>query len=454
MTDDKPPGWISRLTAARRDSPEDAPVPVTVVQAHRRDDADPAEHSVTYSVRAAAAWSWRVLVIAAAAALLGYLIITFKTVVVAFVVAILLAVLLEPVSTWLRKRLRFPRTLASAVTLVAALAFVVGLLTAAGRSVIVGFADLADQAVQGFNELVSWLSDGPLGIDEEQLQTWLDEGLAQLETNSDALISGALAATTSVTQVITGAVIALFCLFFFLKDGRHIWQWFVRLAPGRARDRINEAGIRGWVTLGGYARTQILVAFVDAVGIGLGAWILGLPLVLPLATLVFLGSFIPIVGALVSGSVAVLVALVDQDLQTAIIMLAIVLLVQQFEGNVLQPWLMGNAVSLHPVAVLLAVTAGTGVAGVLGALLAVPIAAVVNTVVLYLHGHDKHPRVATDWHRPGGPPGTLFRSIEDSFASSTGDPDEDEAADHASVGHTDHATGDADTGRPGPGGAT
>src|SRR5690606_4918448 len=146
--------------------------------------------------------------------------------------------------------------------------------------------------------------------------------------------------------------------------------------------------------------------------------------VLPLATLVFLGSFIPIVGALVSGSVAVLVALVDQDLQTAIIMLAIVLLVQQFEGNVLQPWLMGNAVSLHPVAVLLAVTAGTGVAGVLGALLAVPIAAVANSVVLCLHGHDKHPRVATDWHRPGWPPGTVFRSIEDSFAPSTGDPDE------------------------------
>ncbi len=446
---DKPAGWLSRITANRRDTD---PVPVAVVHTPRRDDADPAEHSVTYAVRAAAAWSWRILVIAAAAALLGYLIITFKTVVVAFVVAILLAVLLEPVSTWLRKRLRFPRTLASAATLVGALLFVVGLLTAAGRSVIVGFADLADQAVQGFNELVSWLSDGPLGIDEQQLQTWLDEGLAQLESNSDALISGALAATTSVTQVITGAVIALFCLFFFLKDGRHIWQWFVRLAPARARERINEAGIRGWVTLGGYARTQILVAFVDAVGIGIGAWILGLPLVLPLATLVFLGSFIPIVGALVSGSVAVLVALVDQDVQTAVIMLAIVLLVQQIEGNVLQPWLMGNAVSLHPVAVLLAVTAGTGVAGVLGALLAVPIAAVVNTVVLYLHGHDKHPRVATDWHRPGGPPGTLFRSIEDSFERTTADPEEDQAAEHASVDASEPATRDAGPDRePGAG---
>src|SRR5690606_12658856 len=189
---DKPAGWLSRITANRRDT---GPAPVAGAHTPRRAAGGPAGHSVAYAVRAAAARPLRLLVPAAAAALLGYPILTFKPVVVALVVAILLAVLLEPVSTWLRKRLRFPRTLASAATLVGALLFVVGLHTAAGRSVIVGFADLADQAVQGFNELVSWLSDGPLGIDEQQLQTWLDEGLAQLESNSDALISGALAAT-------------------------------------------------------------------------------------------------------------------------------------------------------------------------------------------------------------------------------------------------------------------
>ncbi len=418
-----------------------------------RAEDDPAELAVPFAVRAASAWSWRLLVIAAAAALLGYLVVTFKTVVVAFVVAVLLAVLLDPVSAWLRKRLRFPRTLASATALLGMTTLVVGLLTLAGRSVIAGFADLADQAVQGFDELVGWLSEGPLGIDESQLQTWLDEGLAALESNSGTLVSGALAATTSITQVVTGAVIALFCLFFFLKEGRRIWQWFVRLAPVRSRDRINEAGIRGWLTLGGYARTQILVAFVDAVGIGIGAAILGLPLVLPLSILVFLGAFIPIVGALISGAVAVLVALVDQDMQAAIIMLAIVLLVQQIEGNVLQPWLMGNAVSLHPVAVLLAVTAGTGVAGVLGALLAVPVAAVINTVVLYFHGHDKHPEAATDWYRPGGPPGTLFRSIEDSFSSGDDDGDDDgEAVDVASVRSGPGEEPDDDGDRPSPAG--
>ena len=447
------PGWISRLVARRGPASDDDDAPVIVAPVARqvpRDGLD-AERSVPFAVRSAAAWSWRLLAIAAAAALVGYLVVVFKTVVVAFVIAILLAVLLDPVSTWLRKRLRFPRALASMTALVAMIALVVGLLTAAGRSIVAGFADLADQAVQGFNELLRWLSDGPLGISQEQVQTWIDEVMGQIEANAGTLASGALAATTTVTEIAAGALIALFCLFFFLKDGRRIWHWFVRLAPVRARDRINEAGIRGWITLGGYARTQILVAFVDAVGIGIGAWVLGLPLVLPLATLVFLGAFIPIVGALLSGAVAVLVALVDQDVQTAIIMLVVVLAVQQIEGNVLQPWLMGNAVSLHPVAVLLAVTAGTGVAGVLGALLAVPIAAVVNTVVLYFHGHDKHPRAATDWHRPGGPPGTLFRSIEDSFARSPDDDDADgEAMEAASVTSDDTAPGDETGDEPRP----
>ncbi|MEE6281312.1 AI-2E family transporter [Georgenia sunbinii] len=421
---ENPSGWWSRLTPARRDSGTPARAPRTGADSAGTDllpartAGRPAVEAAPYvpgSVRTAAAWAWRLLVIAAASALVGYLIITFKLVVVAFVIALLLAVLLDPVATWLRKRLRFPRALAALTTIVLMLGVVTTLLTLAGRSIIGGFADLASQATAGFSELLDWLTSGPLAIGQTQLDTWIEEGLGQLEANSGVLVSGALGAATSAGQIVTGALIALFCLFFFLKEGRRIWQWFVRLAPVPSRERINEAGIRGWLTLGGYTRTQILVAFVDSVGIGIGAAILGLPLVLPLTILVFLGSFIPIIGALVSGSVAVLVALVDQDVKTALIMLGIVLLVQQVEGNLLQPWLMGNAVSLHPVAVLLAVTAGTGVAGILGALLSVPIAGVVNTVVLYLHGHDKHPKAATDWHRPGGPPGILFRSIADSY---------------------------------------
>ena len=188
----------------------------------------------------------------------------------------------------------------------------------------------------------------------------------------------------------------MFTLLFFLKDGPVIWAWLVRLLPAPARSRAHEAGRRGAVTLAAFTRTQILVALIDAIGIGLGALILGIPLALPLAVLVFLASFIPFVGAVATGAIAVLVALVDQGVGTALIMLGVVLLVQQIEGNVLQPLLLGHAVSLHPVAVLLSVTAGSLSAGIVGALLAVPFVATLNTVVLYLHGRDKFPELGTD----------------------------------------------------------
>ena len=197
-----------------------------------------------------------------------------------------------------------------------------------------------------------------------------------------------------------GALITLFCTFFFLLDGRTIWAWVVGLLPRGSREHVHQAGRRGLVTLGAYTRTQILVAAVDAVGIGLGAAILQVPLALPLAVLVFLGSFIPIVGAVVTGSIAILVALVSNGPATALWMLVVVVVVQQIEGHVLQPFLMGHAVSLHPVAVLLSVAAGSFVAGIVGALFAVPIAATLNTVMLYLHGHDKFPQLGTDDHVP------------------------------------------------------
>ncbi|GAA4421976.1 hypothetical protein GCM10023169_15690 [Georgenia halophila] len=350
------------------------------------------------------------LLVAAALALLIYLIITFKTIVASVFIALLVAVLLEPVAGWLRRVLHFPRTLAAGVSILLLLALVAGLITLAADSIIDGFADLADRVGAAFQEGINWLASGPLGADEAQVRQWLDQGMEQVRSNSDTLVSGVMGATSSVASVVTGAILMVFSLFFFLKDGRKIWHWFVRLVPVGARDKVNEAGIRGWTTLGGYTRTQILVAFVDAVGIATGAAILGVPLAIPIGILVFLFSFIPIIGAVLSGIVAVAVALVDQGLVTALIMLGIVLLVQQLEGNVLQPWLQGNALALHPLAIVLAVTAGTGIAGLLGALFAVPVVATINTVLLYLYGHDKYPRLADDPDRSGGPPGSYVRS--------------------------------------------
>ncbi|WP_136518760.1 MULTISPECIES: AI-2E family transporter [Cellulomonas] len=372
---------------------EHAPAaPTTVVVEDR-----PA-HPVPPSVQAAAAWSWRLLLIAAAVAVGVWLLGVSKVIVVPVAVALLLTVLLAPFVTFLQRRVRLPRALAATVALALMLGVVGGLLTLAGRSIVSGIAALADQAAEGVDTLLVWLSDGPLGLDQAQLDGYVDQVQETVVGSGQQIATGALSVTVTVGHVLAGTLVALFCTLFFLIDGRRIWAWVVGLLPRGSRERVHQAGRRGWVTLGAYTRTQILVAAVDAVGIGLGAVLLQLPLAVPLAVLVFFGSFIPFVGAILTGTIAVLVALVSQGWVSALIMLVIVLAVQQLEGHVLQPFLMGHAVSLHPVAVLLVVATGSFAAGIVGALFAVPVAAVLNTVVLYLHGHDKFPQLGTGDH--------------------------------------------------------
>ncbi|UKJ65588.1 AI-2E family transporter [Cellulosimicrobium cellulans] len=356
----------------------------------------PGAAAVPDSVRSAAAWSWRLLLIGLTIAAGLWLVTQLKVIVVPIAVALLLTVLLTPVQRFFRRHLRMSRGLASGAALITLVVVVAGLVAIAGQQIVSGFQDLRDQAVEGFEQFTAWLADGPLGLDSTTISHWLDQAGTAVSENQDSIVSGALGAATTIGHVVAGALIALFCTFFFLLDGRTIWSWVVGLLPLRARDDVHQAGRRGIVTLAAYTRTQILVAAVDAVGIGIGAAFFVPSLALPLGILVFVGSFIPIVGAIVTGSIAVLVVLVAQGWVQALIMLGIVLLVQQIEGHILQPFLMGHAVSLHPVAVLLVVAAGSFAAGIVGALFAVPIAAVLNTVVLYLHGHDKFPELGTD----------------------------------------------------------
>ncbi len=359
-----------------------------------------ASSPVPPSVQSAASWSWRLLLIGAALAVLLWLLNELKVVVVPIAVALLLTVLLAPFVGWLERHTRLPRPAAVGISVVGMVLLVVGLVTLAARLIITGIGELWGQAALGLGQLTDWLSTGPLEVSTADITKWVDTIQSSLSGGSSELVSGALHATTTVAHVAAGALIALFCLFFFLLDGRRIWSWVVGLLPRGSREHVHQAGRRGVVTLGAYTRTQILVAAVDALGIGLGAAILQVPLALPLAVLVFLGSFVPIVGAIVTGSVAVLVALVANGPVNALLMLAVVLLVQQIEGHGLQPFLMGHAVSLHPVAVLLSVAAGSFVAGIVGALFAVPIVATLNTVILYLHGHDKFPQLGQDDHVP------------------------------------------------------
>ncbi|WP_318243761.1 AI-2E family transporter [Oerskovia gallyi] len=366
------------------------------VGAGLRDGKPHGAAAVPPSIQTAAAWSWRLLLIGALVTASLYVTGLFKVIVVPVAIALLLTVLLTPVRRFLEKHLRFSRGLSSISALLGLLLVVGGLVTVAGSTIVSGISELREQAIDGFNEFMDWLQAGPFGIGVEQVDGYLKELEKFISSSQDSIVSGALGAATTVGHVAAGAVIALFCTFFFLLDGRTIWSWCVGLFPARSRDTIHQAGRRGIVTLSAYTRTQILVALVDAVGIGVGAAFFVPSLALPLGILVFVGSFIPIVGAVVTGAVAVLVVLVANGWVAALIMLGIVLAVQQIESHALQPFLMGHAVSLHPVAVLLVVAAGGFAAGIVGALFAVPLAALINTVVLYLNGHDKFPDLGTD----------------------------------------------------------
>ncbi len=374
-----------------------------------------AQTSVPWSLRVVAAWSWRLVVLGAAMFLVGKAAAKLSLLIIPLLLALLFAVLLDPVNRFLQRKLRFPASLSAAVSLLIGIGLVFGLLSAASSQILAQFDDLAKKAQQGLDTLLDWLVEGPLHVDGSKLDEYVGQITAEVtsfvQDNSSQIASGAMQVTTSVANVLTGFLFAMFVLFFLLKEGRRMWLWFLRIMPERARVPVHESAIRGWITLGAYARTQILVAAIDALGIGLGAYFLGVPLAIPLGVLVFIGSFIPIIGAVVTGSIAVLVALVDQGPQTAVIMMLIILAVQQIEGNLLQPWLMSNAVSLHPVAVLVAVAAGSYLFGIIGALFAVPVTAFANTSMLYLHGYDKFPQLANDDDRPGGPPGTLEEAI-------------------------------------------
>ncbi|MFI7496640.1 AI-2E family transporter [Kocuria sp. M4R2S49] len=340
---------------------------------------------VPVPVRVAAAWSWRLLAVVAAVGLLGYLLSTITMVVIPVLLAGLLAGLLFPVVRWARGH-RVPAGAAAGGTVLGLIGFVVGLLVLAGRQIVLGFAELSGNVVAGARQLLERLEGTPFGWDVGTFDDWIGDFGATVEDNSEAILDGAMSFGSTAGHVLTGVVILLFTLFFLLTEGERIWLFLVRLFPVPVRRAVNGAGRHGWTALVQYARAQGLVAALDAVGIGVGAALLGVPLALPIGILVFLGSFIPIVGAVATGAVAVLVALVANGTTNALLMLGVVLLVQQLEGNVLQPLILGKAVSLHPLAVFLSVATGAVLYGIAGALFAVPIMAFLNTVVRYLVG--------------------------------------------------------------------
>ncbi|WP_082716895.1 AI-2E family transporter [Microterricola viridarii] len=347
----------------------------------------PTEEQVAQSlptgVRLGAAWSWRLLLIGAMIAVIIFLIVQLRLIVIPVLVAVLLAALLSPLVNFLHRH-RWPRGLSIAVAMLGVLALVAGLMVLVITQIARSSGNLSARAVESYEQLKQALLDSPLQLTETQINGYLAQIGDAIQQDSQIFISGALSIGSSLGHFVAGMLIALFATLFMLIDGKGIWNWAVRIFPRRARAAVDGAGNAGWTTLGNFVKVQVLVASIDAVGIGLGAAILQVPLAIPIAVLVFLGSFIPIVGAVATGAVAVAIALIYNGWPIALAMLGVVLLVQQIEGHVLQPLIMGTAVKVHPLAVVLVVAAGSMLAGIPGALFAVPVAAVLNVMVHYI----------------------------------------------------------------------
>ncbi|ROP31652.1 putative PurR-regulated permease PerM [Couchioplanes caeruleus] len=352
--------------------------PPPVVEHHSTASKDDAE--VPHSLRIAAAWSWRLIVVGVVGWVLLRFIGTISIVVVPLAIALLLSALLAPAVGWLLK-LRLPPSLATFLVLIGGIGAVAGTLTLVVNQFVDGVPELADNASAGIRQIQEWARNGPLHLNDDQVTRAIESGRDWVDSHTSQLTATGFATATTLAEVLTGALLVIFATFFFLRDGRKIWRFLVRLFPVAARWSLSDAGDASWATLGSYVRATVLVAFIDAAGIGLALVILDVPFPFPLAALVFLGAFIPIVGASVSGAVAVLVALVDQGWIVALIVLGAVIVVQQVEGHILQPLIMGRAVAIHPLVVIIGIASGVVLAGIIGALVAVPLIAVLNTGV-------------------------------------------------------------------------
>jgi len=346
------------------------------------------DRAVPRGLRLAASWSWRVVIVGfliyALARILGFL----SEMVIPVAVAILLAAMLSPVSVRLRS-FGLRRGLATTVTVLGGIALIAGALTLIGTQIASQAAELSTNVVAGFNHLLLTVQNSPFPLvaNIPSSEQWGDRIQTFLTESRSTVASYAAEVGARVGSFVAGLAITLFSLFYFLYDGRGIFTFLLTFFPKESRARVDHAASNGWRALSGYVRATILVALSDAVGVLIGALVLGVPVAPALAALVFIGAFVPLVGAFVSGFVAVVVALVALGWVKALLMLAVIILVMQVEGHILQPFLLGRAVKLHPLAVLLAIAAGIIIGGIVGALLAVPLLAFIKSFIQYLHGH-------------------------------------------------------------------
>jgi predicted PurR-regulated permease PerM len=332
--------------------------------------------------RTAAAASWRFLVIAAAAGAVLWTLVHLRVVVLPIIVALLASTLLLPVVRWLKAH-GAPDALAAAGAMLGAFLLIAALATAVAPSIGDQFSELRPQAEDGLREAGEVLADPPFNLSQAEIQDRIDEGIETLRENSGPLARGLSSGAVILGEVLTGLLVALLLTFFFLKDGERMWAYLLRFT-GRGREHADELGTRVYGALSGYVRGIALVGLFDAILIGLALVLIGVPLVVPIMIITFFAAFVPLIGAFVAGLVAVLIALVSGGLLDAALVLGAIIIVQQVEGHLLYPILMGRTVDLHPAVIVIALAAGGILGGIIGMFLAVPVAGVISVVLEYV----------------------------------------------------------------------
>ncbi|RCG22735.1 AI-2E family transporter [Streptomyces reniochalinae] len=342
--------------------------------------------AVPWGVRVAAEAGWRLLVLAGVIWVLMKVVSTISLVIIAFSAGLLITALLQPTVARLR-RIGLGRGLATAITFIGGFVIMglVGWFVV--WQVMENLDTLTDKVQAGIQELRDWALNGPFHVSEDQINDIAQNLSDWVGDNSKELTSAGIEGVTVIVEFLSGALLTMFVTLFLLYDGRRIWEWTLKFVPSAAREGVAGAGPRAWATLTGYVRGTVIVALIDAIFIGIGLYFLNVPMAVPLAVFIFLFAFIPIVGAVISGALAVVVALVTNGPVSAALALAVVLAVQQIESHILQPFILGRLVRVHPLAVVLGVTGGSLIAGIPGAVVAVPLVAVSNTVVGYLKGY-------------------------------------------------------------------
>jgi predicted PurR-regulated permease PerM len=361
------------VTTSRERKPRKAPADVTSL--------------VPTGLRVSGALAWRFIMVIAALYVIVWLAGYFSQVLIPIAIALLLSALMAPGVERLSKA-GVPRGLASLLVMVLGIALLGGLITFVIITFTNGLPQLQQQVSESLSQIQDWLTTGPLHLRTQQIRDFISNIVKAIQENQATITQGALTTAATIGEILTGLLLTVFTLIFFLYDGAGIWKFVTRGVPARVRERVDVAGRRSFAALVSYVRATAAVALVDAVGIGIGLAIVGVPLVIPLSALVFLSAFVPIIGAVLAGTVAVLIALVANGFIAALVVLGIVIAVMQLEGHVLQPWLLGRAVRLHPLAVVLAIAAGLVAAGIAGALLAVPLLAVLNAGIKSLLYED------------------------------------------------------------------